>query len=159
MIIKDIDKLKRSTTNLDLYDLNKLTFRFTFEGLSFGEYKVKKGEEMRIDLVCNSIYGNLENIDIILNLNNISNPLNIKEGSIIRYASADSIAKLRVNESKTNNVQVSLASSNKASAQDPARQQYVDQNYSLPPNVMEKPTEQTQISGNTIKIGTGLFNK
>jgi hypothetical protein len=159
MVIKDIDKLKRSTTNLDLYDLNKLTFRFTFEGLSFGEYKVKKGEEMRIDLVCNSIYGNLENIDILLNINNISNPLNIKEGSTLRYPSVDSIASLRVRESKTNNVQSSLSSSNKASAQDPARQQYVDQNYSLPPNVMEKPTEQTQISGNTIKIGTGLFNK
>jgi len=159
MVIKDIDKLKRSLSNLNLYDLNKLTFRFTFQGLSFGEYKVQKGEEMRIDLVCNSIYGNLENIDIILNINNISNPLNIKEGTLLRYPSPDSIESLRVRESKTNNVQVSLASSNKASAQDPARQQYVEQNYSLPPNVMERPTEQTQISGNTIKIGTGLFNK
>ena len=159
MVIKDIDILKRLTSNLDLYDLNKLTFRFTFEGLSFGEYKVKKGEEMRIDLVCNSIYGNIDNVDILLNINNISNPLNIKEGSILRYPSVDSISILRVKESRNNSVQASLSSSNKASIQDSARQQYVEQNYSLPPNVMERPTEQTQILGNTIKIGTGLFNK
>lgn len=159
MDIKDINKLSRSSSNQDLYDLTKLTFRHTFEALRFGEYRVQKGEEMRIDLVCNSIYGNIENIDIILNLNNISNPLNIKEGTIIRYPSAESIESLRVKESKTNNVQASLASGNKAVAPDPSRQKYIEQNYSLPPNVMERPTEQTQISGNTIKIGTGLFNK
>ena len=159
MKIFDIDKLKRKDTNQNLFDMTQLTYRATFEGLQFGNYKVQKGEEMRIDLVCNSIYGNIENIDIILNVNNITNPLNIKEGVVLRYPTSDSINKMRIKDSKNNNVQAQLASSNKASMPDPDRQKYVEQNYSLPPNVMSEPTEQTSISGNTIKLGTGLFNK
>lgn len=158
MKIDDINKLKKST-NDNLYDLSKLTFRSTFEGLNFGEYKIQKGEEMRIDLICQSIYGNIDYIDIILNINNISNPLNVKEGTIIIYPSADSIENLRLKDSKNNNVQVSLSSGNKASITDPERQKYVEENYSLPPTIMDRPTEQVIVSGDTIKIGNGLFNK
>ena len=158
MKIEDIDKLKRPI-NENLYDLTKLTFRSTFENLAFGQYKIQKGEEMRIDLVCQSIYGNVNYVDIILNINNISNPLNIKEGTIIIYPTANSIPDLRIKDSKNNNVQVSLSSGNKASAPDPSRQKYVEENYSLPPNVMTSPTEQVIVSGDTIKIGNGLFNK
>jgi hypothetical protein len=159
MKVYDIDKLQRLASNQDLYDLTKLTFRATYEGVSFGTYKVQKGEEMRIDLVCSSIYGNVDNIDIILSINNISNPLNIKEGVILRYPTSDSITKLRIKDSKNNNVQAELASSNKASTPDPDRQKYVEQNYTLPPNIMNTPTEQTTVSGNTVKLGTGLFDK
>jgi len=158
MKIDDIDKLKRSS-NDNLYDLTKLTFRSTFDGLNFGEYKIQKGEEMRIDLICQSIYGNIDYIDIILNINNISNPLNVKEGTIIIYPTADSITELRIKDSKSNNIQISLSSGNKASTPDPSRQKYVEENYSLPPTIMDKPTEQVTVSGDTIKIGNGLFNK
>jgi hypothetical protein len=158
MKIDDIDKLKRSS-NDNLYDLTKLTFRSTFEDLNFGEYKIQKGEEMRIDLICQSIYGNIDYVDIILNINNISNPLNVKEGTIIIYPTADSITELRIKDSKSNNIQISLSSGNKASTPDPSRQKYVEDNYSLPPTVMDKPTEQVTVSGDTIKIGNGLFNK
>jgi len=158
MKIDDIDKLKKSTSD-NLYDLTKLTFRSTFDGLNFGEYKIQKGEEMRIDLICQSIYGNIDYVDIILNINNISNPLNVKEGTLIIYPSADSIADLKLKDSKNNNVQVSLSSGNKASSPDPERQKYIEENYSLPPTIMDRPTEQVIVSGDTIKIGNGLFNK
>ncbi len=76
MKITDIDKLKRSTDNQNLFDLTTATFKFSWVDAQYTQYKVKKGEEMRIDLICNSIYGNVDNIDILLNVNNISNPLN-----------------------------------------------------------------------------------
>ena len=70
MKVYDIDQLKRLESNINLYDLTKLTFKTVFKEIIYNEYKVQKGEEMRIDLVCQSIYGNIENIDIILNVNN-----------------------------------------------------------------------------------------
>ncbi len=154
MKISDIDKLTRSTLNL--YDLTKLTFRTTFEGLTFLEYEVQKGEEMRIDLVCQSIYGNIDYVDIILNINNISNPLNIKEGSVIIYPTQGSIDSLKIKESKDSPNKKVV---NKSVTSDPSRQSYIEGNYSLPPNVLESPTEQVVISGNNIKAGNGLFKK
>ena len=69
----------------EFYDLNKLTFNHRYVDVQYATYKVQKGEEMRIDLVCESIYGSTSHIDIILNVNKISNPLNIKEGITIIY--------------------------------------------------------------------------
>jgi len=159
MKVYDIDQLKRLASNINLYDLTKLTFKTVFKEIIYNEYKVQKGEGMRIDLVCQSIYGNIENIDIILNVNNISNPLNIKEGTIIIYPSASNISSFRVTDNRTANVQATLSSNNKSTAKDSNREKYVEQNYSLPPTVLDRPTEQVVISGDTIKVGTGLFNK
>jgi hypothetical protein len=66
---------------------------------------------------------------------------------------------LRVTDTKTSNVQATLSSNNKSTAKDANREKYVEQNYSLPPTVLDRPTEQVVISGDTIKVGTGLFNK
>jgi hypothetical protein len=159
MNITDINKLKRSSSNDNLYDLTKLTYRTTFDSVSYGEYIVQKGEEMRIDLVCHSIYGNVDNVDKILNANNISNPLNIKEGTLLRYPLVDFIENTEVNESLTNDVQSALANPGKSKSTDPSRQAYVEQNYSLPPTVMAQPTRQVVIENGVVKVGNGLFNK
>lgn len=158
MNVRDINILKRSEKNENLYDLTKLTFRSAFREVVFNSYKVQKGEEMRIDLVCQSIYGNVDNIDIILNFNNISNPLNIKEGTVIFYPSNESFDKFFLNETTTENVQQKISTAGKSTAVDPDRKAYVEQNYSLPPTVLDKPTEQVTLTGDTIKV-QGLFNK
>jgi hypothetical protein len=158
MNVYDIDQLKRDEGD-GLFDLTKLTFRSVFEGVSYRSYAVKKGEEMRIDLVCQSIYGNVNNVDILLNVNNISNPLNIKEGSTIVFPDINSISQFRISVKVENQVQKKLANTAKSVTTDPNRQKYTDQNYTLPPTVLDRPTEQVKIEGNTIKIGTGLFNK
>jgi hypothetical protein len=159
MNITDIDKLKRSSKNENLYDLTKLTYRTSFGDVSYGEYRVQKGEEMRIDLVCQSIYGNVDYVDKILNANNISNPLNIKEGVLLKYPLVDFIEQTEVTESLTNDVQAALANPSKSKAPDPSRQAYVEQNYSLPPTVMEQPTRQIVVENGVAKVGNGLFNK
>jgi hypothetical protein len=136
-----------------------LTYRTTFADTSYGQYRVQKGEEMRIDLVCHSIYGDVDHVDIILNANNISNPLNIKEGTLLVYPLIEYIQNTEVNESLTNEVQSALANPGKAKATDPSRQAYVEQNYSLPPTIMEQPTRQIVVENGVAKVGNGLFNK
>ena len=50
-------------------------------------YLVQKGEDMRVDLVMQSIYGdyNLKDVDVLLFINNIDNPINIREGMVLLY--------------------------------------------------------------------------
>ncbi len=159
MKITDIDKLKRSTDNQNLFDLTAVTFKFSWVDAQYTQYKVKKGEEMRIDLICNSIYGNVDNIDILLNVNNISNPLNIKEGSTILYPDISQLENLRPREVSTEDKQKLLSNKDKATKVDPSRQAYVEQNYNLPPTVMDMPTEQIKVASGNVTVGTGLFNK
>ena len=144
MNIKDIDKLARNTESELLFDLTKLTFQHKYADITYSSYVVQKGESMRIDLVCNSIYGNIDYVDVLLNVNNILNPLNIQEGSILKYPSdIGQIESLRPKEVSPQNTQSLLANNkDKVTKVDPARQAYIEQGYNLPPNVLEQPTEQ-----------------
>lgn len=158
MQIYDIDRLVKLELE-EFYDVSKLTFNYRIGDVQYEEYKIQKGEEMRIDLVCESIYGSTDYIDIILNVNKISNPLNIKEGSVIIYPLPEFLEDFRLQEVDKATVQTQLANPNKATKVDPSRKKYVEENYSLPPTVLNRPTEQVKIQGDDIKVGTGLFNR
>jgi hypothetical protein len=108
-------------------------------------------------LVCNSIYQNIEYCDILLNVNNIDNPLNIKEGSVILYPIND-IDILRYSAPDNVDINKVLANSNKATRKDQSRKQYAENNLNLPPTVLEESTNQFNIDNpNSIVLGTGLF--
>jgi len=158
MNISDINVLRRTVVNENLYDLTKLTFKTTYQGVKYNTYKVQKGEEMRIDLICNSIYGNIDQIDTLLNFNDISNPLNIKEGTVIYYPEPISLNSFKINETTTENVQAKISTAGKATTIDQNRKDYIEQNYTLPPTVLDRPTEQVVLTGNTVKVDN-LFNK
>lgn len=158
MEIRDINVLKRSEKNSNLYDLTKVTFRYINEIIYAAQYKVPKYQEMRIDLICQSIYGNMEYIDFLVNFNNISNPLNVKEGTIIKYINPDEISRFYVNADKAENVQKKLSSAGRATQADPSRQDYNEQNFPLPPNVMTKPTQQVVVQNGQLKTN-GLFKQ
>ncbi len=150
MKIYDIDKLKKGSDGN--YDLTQLTFKSRID-VTFYQYEVQRGEEMRIDLVCESIYGTDEYIDIIMHINNIDNPLNIKEGVILKYPSSTDINLFRIEEEKPNSVQNKIVNTNKTTRKDSSREKYVKQGYSLPPVVLDKPTDPVRIDGNNIIIG------
>jgi len=156
MEIFDIDTLTKDSSGN--YNLNQTTFELILTGaVRFGSYEVQKGEEMRIDLVCNSIYQNIEYCDILLNVNNIDNPLNIKEGSVILYPIND-IDILRYSAPDNVDINKVLANSNKATRKDKSRKQYAENNLNLPPTVLEESTNQFNIDNpNSIVLGTGLF--
>lgn len=155
MKIYDIDNLKKENNE---YDLFTRTYRYVFNGIRYSEYKVQKGEEMRIDLVCQSIYGNIDYIDIILNVNNISNPLNIKEGTILKYPNSSDIETLRFKE--TNNSSEILANPNKSNKKDKFRIKYGESGSLLnQPNILQNQVNQISKNGSLLQIGNVLFNK
>ena len=96
------------------------------------------------------------NIDILLNVNRIDNPLNIKNGDVLRYPSENDIYLFRVTEDEKQSVQ-KLLNRNKAPKKDSNRKDYIEKNYSLPPTVLQVPTEPVSIVGKDIVIGGGLL--
>lgn len=103
---------------------------FVYGIQKFGQYVVKPNEEGRIDLVMDSIYGdydgsgkNYEDIDVLLYLNNIDNPLSILSGMTIVYPSKEGIDEYRYKKSEdTMEVRPSKATRfNKTSNSDPNR--------------------------------------
>lgn len=138
MNIYDIDTLTKDSSGN--YDLTQSTFQTLTDGsVRYSSYIVQRGEEMRIDLVCNSIYGNTNACDILLNVNEIDNPLNIKEGSIIIYP-VENLDGLRYSENNNKEQIQTLANSNKATRKDKSRNNYQENNLNLPPTILEETT-------------------
>jgi hypothetical protein len=123
-------------------------------------YKVQEGEEMRIDLIMMSIYSDnmtLEDIDIILFINNIDNPLNIKAGDLIYYPPLESFETYRIefnDKDKTGeDVRKALSIPNKTTKVDNNRKKFIEDGYSLPPVVLDKPKPPVKLEDSKIVIG------
>jgi hypothetical protein len=137
-------------TNADLYD-----------------YTVQKYEEMRIDNVMLSIYpdynASLSDVDIILYINGIDNPLNIVEGMNIKYPQYEMLGSFRIFLADTSKVGknirdvLSTAAPNKSTRKDNSRQKFVENNYLLPPVVLAKTRPPVRTGDGTILIG-GMNN-
>jgi hypothetical protein len=131
------------------------------------EYTVTNSDEMRIDLIFqnmynitpNSIYEMLEDIDIILRLNNIDNPLNIKEGMVLKFPTMGQFETYRYSEilEETNNEVIKQLgvknNPNKTTRVDPNRQNYIENDYSLSPVVLDTPREPVRIVDGRFSIG------
>lgn len=124
---------------------------------------VEEKHEMRMDLLFMDMYDidpnlsdvYLGNIDAILSINNIDNPLNIKKGMVLRFPSLEQIDSIRIrpeNDSfdKKNNrsVRDRLVVPNKSTRKDKSREKFKDSGYSLPPVVLRKPKKPVNITGN-----------
>jgi hypothetical protein len=136
------------------------------EEVIFDTYEVKPEDEMRIDLIFQKCYdllptdvGNyLENIDVLLALNNIDNPLNIQAGMIIKYPELGSFDSFRFEEdeeskAKKKSLAQKLGKPNKKTKVDPSRKKFKENDFSLPPTVNPKPKAPVTVEGNKIKIG------
>jgi hypothetical protein len=150
MKIHDFDGLKKNKNGV--YDLTNLSFAYRSD-ISLSSYQVQSGEEMRIDLVSESIYGTNEYIDILLHLNNIDNPLNIKEGTVIKYPSTEDINLFRISEESKTSIQETLSIKDKKTKKDNNRNSYIEQGYNLPPVYLDAPSDPVKIKGDSIIIG------
>lgn len=152
MKLYDLDKLIRDTKQDNLYNFFDPTFKMNI-GINLREHIVAPEEEMRIDLVCNNIYNSIEQVDFLLDLNDIDNPLNIMEGDQILYASVTAIPEYRVKTIDNNNARAKLLDANKSSRKDDNRKKYLDESYVLPPTFVETPEAPVKILNNQIVIG------
>lgn len=154
MKIYDIDTLLKDESGN--YDLTQPTFKSDFTTLAYRTYEVQQGEEMRIDLICESIYNNTDYVDILLNVNAIDNPLNVRVGTILLYP-VDSLELLRLSDIKNQNSDQILANTNKQQRKDTNRKQYVENKLNLPPTILNERNQQYDISSDIIILGDGLF--
>jgi len=155
MNIKSFDDV-RWTNNK--WDLNVPSFKMVQSSLA--SYTVQRGEDMRIDLVMKSIYEdiyNFKDIDILLYINNIDNPLNIREGMILYYPESSAFEGYRfyeeVSAATKKSVKQSLGVLNKTTRVDEKRKKFLDSDYSLPPVVLQESRPSVTMDDNKIKVG------
>jgi len=152
MKIYDLDILEREKNQEDLYDLSQVTYR-EISGYPVYTYVVEPYEEMRIDLISQKCYSSTEYVDFLLNFNDIDNPLNIKSGDIINYVDSSFVESYRVIPDKPKALQKQLLNPNKQTRKDNSRKLYIEDNFSLPPTLLDVPVESVQVKGDTILIG------
>ena len=151
MKIYDIESLFRDVNQEDLYDFFEPTF---INDLSIPRktFNVGVEQEMRIDEVCNSVYKDVDKVDILLNINDIDNPLNIMMGDVITYPPAVSKTEFRVNTSEIKEARRGLLNINKRTKKDSNREKFIENNFSLPPTYLPEPTKPVRIEGDQIII-------
>jgi len=155
MNIKSFDDIRWANNK---WDLNVPSFKMIQPALA--SYTVQRGEDMRIDLVMKSIYDdiyNFKDIDILLYINNIDNPLNVREGMILYYPELSAFEGYRfyeeVSAAVKKSVKQSLGVLNKTTRVDEKRKKFLDSDYSLPPVVLQESRPSVTMDDNKIKVG------
>lgn len=134
---------------------------------AFREYVVTRDDEMRIDLVMKNIYGLsyfeamdvYQHCDVLLTINNIDNPLNLKEGMIIKYPnSIENLEAFRIEVTQErslmkNKITAKIGVPNKQTRKDSARDAYVKNGLALPPTVLDKPRPPVRLSESRFSVG------
>jgi hypothetical protein len=164
MNIKVLSEQTRLNPDQDgLFDLFEGFMMFR-DDMALGEIEVLEHEEMRIDLLIqrmynlepNEVYDELENIDVLLFINHIDNPLNIKKAMILKYPERGYFINYRYTEddnSKSANRNPILAVPNLSTRRDSDREKYKRNEYSLPPVAQPVPKPPIREENGIVKIG------
>jgi hypothetical protein len=152
MFLYDINRLVRDIRQDNLYDLFEPTFK-SRNGFQMQTYLVTKSDEMRIDVISNEIYGTPNESDVLLSINGIDNPLNIKEGDSIMYVDYETLQEYRVETIDNKEASNRLLNANKSTRKDTNRKNYVESGLVLTPTVQEVPQPPVRIENTQIVIG------
>lgn len=156
MDIFDITILKSDGNQLDdngqpMYNLIEPTFTTKDTLIKFTTI-VTREQEMRIDLISYALYQSVNYSDLLLNINDIDNPLNIKEGDTLLYPPLEHLQYYRITPDTTTTNRRRLLSPNKSNKKDPNRQQYIENNYQLSPTFLETPSNPVSTGAGKITI-------
>jgi hypothetical protein len=127
----------------------------------FSKYIVEPHEEGRIDLIMQSMYGTdidyFSDLDVILYLNEIDNPLSILAGTEMIYVDSDLLDNYRYSEigggAVDTDIKKMLSVPNKTTRIDKNRQKFVDNDYSLSPVISSNNTPPVIVTENKIIVG------
>ena len=160
------EQVKKLDIEVALYDLFKSTIRNQVGTIKINEYVVPMEEEMRIDLILKSIYEldyiSIEDyygeIDVLLTINNIDNPLNIKRGQVIKYPSIIDLASYRITEeedlsAESNKALRAISVPSKKTRVDNSRSNYNKTGLALPPIAKSNPKDAVVIKNGNFNIG------
>lgn len=161
MDIESLTELKYiiSGTN-SYYDIIEPHIAFRSD-ITLYEYEAQKFEEMRLDSVMLNMYNGdvsvLKDMDVIIYINGIDNPLNIVEGMILLYPEQSTLQSFRLEPTEPKNVDTNitsiLATPNKTTRKDSSRKSFVDNGYSLPPTVLEESKPAVTLNNGKIVVG------
>lgn len=159
MKLLNLDNLRRENQE-ELYDLTKKIF--SFDRSSFlknrRKYKVGREEEMRLDIISQNIYGSEDFVDFLCNLNNIKNPLSVKENMTIYFVPESIIEQFRPELKDREKVRKEISNDRKKTKIDPKREKFKQQkSQSLPPSVTKKDFNPVKFKDGKITIGNGVF--
>ena len=159
---------------MDIYSLSQLNYNQTTQLFNIyypqffytrketlNTYIVQRGEEMRMDLVMLSMYNEdtlvLPDIDVILFINGIDNPLNIFVGDVLYYPPQEALDNYRFvfnQDSKTGqNIRKALSVPNKTTKIDKNRKKFIDDGFVLPPVVLDETKPPVRLENGKIVIG------
>ncbi len=169
MNIESLNNLKYDRET-ELFNLFEPSFTF-LTNIELSEYTITRDDEMRIDIIFKNIYqidpsmliNYLGDIDIILYINGIDNPLNIKEGFVLRYPAIGLLPSFRFNnsvEDLSSDVVKKLAVPNlpnKITKVDRDRRDFIESDYSLSPVISSDFVESVRIEDGSFTIG-GINN-
>ncbi len=170
MDIKSINEFIKFDRDLDIYNLIEPTLIYILNvprgEVIYKNFTVEEQHEMRIDIIFRDMYDlepnevgiYLNNIDIILFINNIDNPLNIKRGMNLIYPNIEDFDKFRFNESsdlftKKQDIKSRLVVPNKSTRVDKNRKKFNDNGFSLPPVVLSNPRPPVRIENGRFSVG------
>lgn len=167
MLISKLLRLKKTVANFageKIIDLVSSTFKFDQRGASAGPTFVDTDEVMRPDLLSDKIYGSLDNWEILLKYNGISNPFSLDEGEILIAPSANVLNKMvvaprevpekGVEPKKTNEAKLVTPTTNKDKKRlDAARAKVPEV---VPPNVNLSGAQNVRVKGGKVIFGPDM---
>lgn len=160
MRLEQLDNILSRDNPTDLYDLTKINFTLSsLSNINVGSYIVPEYEEMRMDLICTSIYGDTNHVDFLCSLNNIKNPLSVKRGNVLIYVEKDQISLFKLTDVNNDEVRKIISNKRKRTKVDPNRTKYLNEkSHSLPPNMTRTNYRPIKHQDGRVHIGGNIFD-
>jgi len=159
----DIYSLRNLSTDPNqenFYDLFVQSYGILSQNIQPQLYLVDRSREMRLDLVCIDLYGDIANLQMLMKINNIDNPFGVKEGDLILWVLPQQLSNMeKIDPKIIQDNRDALIAAFKVSATDPARAAYLGSRGIdiLPATIVATDAPKIQIDNSKIIVGANLF--
>ena len=135
-----------------LFDLSSSSFKNVRTSLY--QYIVGIEDEMRLDLICNNIYGSNQDEDVIMFINDIKNQFKIKKDTVILYPLIDYVDSFRDRVDKGSQIRTVVSDNRNKKRIDTKRMLYKQ---NLPPSMTISDYNPISVVDGKLVIGKGIL--